>query len=240
GRVLGRAADRRREPVPDRRADPRNEGIRTRRGGSRPSARASRGGEELPVGRRGRRDPRRARQGGGTGRRQPDAAARGLRAGLLHVGGDGRRAQGRMGRVRAADGVLMPVRVTVAKPGLDGHDRGAKLVARTLRDAGFEVVYLGIRQRPETIAAVAVQEDVRIVGLSILSGAHVGLTEKTAKALRDAGADDVLLVVGGTIPERDVARLEAAGAAAVYPTGTALETLVESLRELSADTHASP
>jgi methylmalonyl-CoA mutase C-terminal domain/subunit len=134
----------------------------------------------------------------------------------------------------------MAVRVLVAKPGLDGHDRGAKLVARALRDSGFEVIYLGIRQRPETIAAVAVQEDVRIVGLSILSGAHVGLTEKTAKALRDAGADDVLLVVGGTIPERDVARLEAAGASAVYPTGTALETLVESLRELSADTHASP
>src|SRR5262245_17974151 len=139
-----------------------------------------------------------------------------------------------MGRVRAADGVLMPVLVLVAKPGLDGHDRGAKLVARTLRDAGFEVVYLGIRQRPETIAAVAVQEDVRIVGLSILSGAHVGLTEKTAKALRDAGAGDVLLVVGGAIPQRDVARLEAAGAAAVYPTGTPLENLVESLQTLSA------
>src|SRR5262245_29538692 len=122
-----------------------------------------------------------------------------------------------MGRVRAADGVLMPVRVLVAKPGLDGHDRGAKLVARTLRDAGFEVVYLGIRQRPETIAAVAVQEDVRIVGLSILSGAHVGLTEKTAKALRDAGAGDVLLVVGGKVPQRDVARLEDAGADAQYP-----------------------
>jgi methylmalonyl-CoA mutase C-terminal domain/subunit len=128
----------------------------------------------------------------------------------------------------------MPVRVLVGKPGLDGHDRGAKLVARTLRDAGFEVVYLGIRQRPESIAAVAVQEDVQIVGLSILSGAHVALTRKTADALRAAGADDVLLVVGGTIPERDVARLEAAGAAAVYPTGTPLETLVESLRELAA------
>ena len=98
----------------------------------------------------------------------------------------------------------MPVRVLVGKPGLDGHDRGAKLVARVLRDAGFEVIYLGIRQRPETIAAVAVQEDVKIVGLSILSGAHVALTEKTAKALHAAGADDVLLVVGGTIPKRDV------------------------------------
>ena len=128
----------------------------------------------------------------------------------------------------------MPVRVLVAKPGLDGHDRGAKLVARALRDAGFEVIYLGIRQRPEQIAAVAVQEDVRIVGLSILSGAHVSLTRKTVDALRAAGADDVALVVGGTIPQRDVARLEAAGAAAVYPTGTPLETMVESLRALSA------
>jgi methylmalonyl-CoA mutase C-terminal domain/subunit len=128
----------------------------------------------------------------------------------------------------------MAVRVLVAKPGLDGHDRGAKLVARTLRDAGFEVIYTGIRQRPEVIASVAVQEDVQIVGLSILSGAHVALTQKTADALRAAGADDVVLVVGGTIPQRDVPRLEAAGAVAVYPTGTSLEDLVESMRELGA------
>jgi methylmalonyl-CoA mutase, C-terminal domain len=133
----------------------------------------------------------------------------------------------------------MPVRVLVGKPGLDGHDRGAKLVARALRDAGFEVIYLGIRQRPETIAAVAVQEDVRVVGLSILSGAHVGLTEKTAAALCAAGAHEVLLVVGGTIPKRDVARLEAAGAAAVYPTGTPLEDLVASLRRLTAEIPAT-
>lgn len=129
----------------------------------------------------------------------------------------------------------MPVRVLVGKPGLDGHDRGAKLVARALRDAGFEVIYLGIRQRPEMIASIAVQEDVRIVGLSILSGAHVALTRKTADALRAAGADGVMLVVGGTIPQRDVPRLEEAGATAVYPTGTPLETLVESLRTLTAD-----
>lgn len=121
----------------------------------------------------------------------------------------------------------------VAKPGLDGHDRGAKLVARALRDAGFEVIYLGIRQRPETIAAVALQEDVQVVGLSILSGAHVGLTGKTVQALRDAGLDDVLVVVGGTIPKRDVGKLEAAGAAAVYPTGTPLEDLVDSMRRLT-------
>src|ERR1700752_925934 len=128
----------------------------------------------------------------------------------------------------------MPTRVLVAKPGLDGHDRGAKLVARTLRDAGFEVIYTGIRQRPESIASVAVQEDVQVVGLSILSGAHVALTKKTADALRDAGAEEILLVVGGTTPEKDVPRLEAAGAAAVYPTGTPLETVVESMRTLSA------
>jgi methylmalonyl-CoA mutase C-terminal domain/subunit len=127
----------------------------------------------------------------------------------------------------------MPVRVLVAKPGLDGHDRGAKLIARALRDGGFEVIYLGIRQRPQSIAAVAVQEDVQIVGLSLLSGAHVALTRKTVSALRAAGAEDVLVVVGGTIPQRDVPRLEAAGAAAVYPTGTPLETVVDSLRALS-------
>jgi methylmalonyl-CoA mutase C-terminal domain/subunit len=133
----------------------------------------------------------------------------------------------------------MPVRVLVAKPGLDGHDRGAKLVARTLRDAGFEVIYLGIRQRPEVIAAVAVQEDVEIVGLSLLSGAHVAMTRKTADALRAAGVEDVPLVVGGTIPQRDVSRVEAAGAAAVYPTGTPLESVVESLRALSGTLQTS-
>src|SRR5437667_12403452 len=142
-----------------------------------------------------------------------------------------------MGRVRATHCLLMPVRVLVAKPGLDGHDRGAKLVARALRDAGFEVIYTGIRQRPEAIAAVALQEDVQIVGLSILSGSHVALTRKTADALRAAGADDALLVVGGTIPQRDVPRLQEAGAAAVYPTGTPLETLVESMRSLSGTLH---
>jgi methylmalonyl-CoA mutase C-terminal domain/subunit len=140
---------------------------------------------------------------------------------------------------------MAPVRVLVGKPGLDGHDRGAKLVARALRDAGFEVIYLGIRQRPETIAAVAVQEDVQVVGLSVLSGAHIALTRKTAHALREAGADDVLLVVGGTIPKHDVARLEAEGAAAVYPTGTPLDELVGSLRRLTVDVtaperHAAP
>jgi methylmalonyl-CoA mutase C-terminal domain/subunit len=127
----------------------------------------------------------------------------------------------------------MPARVLIGKPGLDGHDRGAKLVARVLRDAGFEVIYLGIRQRPQEIASVAVQEDVDIVGLSILSGAHLALTRKTADALREAGADDILLVVGGTIPQRDVPKLEAAGAAAVYPTGTELDDIVNNMKALA-------
>jgi methylmalonyl-CoA mutase, C-terminal domain len=130
----------------------------------------------------------------------------------------------------------MPSRVLVAKPGLDGHDRGAKLVARSLRDAGFEVIYLGIRQRPEQIASVAVQEDVRVVGLSILSGAHLALTEKTVQALRQLGAPHVHVVVGGTIPRKDVARLEAVGVAAVYPTGTPLEELVSSMKVLCGET----
>jgi methylmalonyl-CoA mutase, C-terminal domain len=128
-----------------------------------------------------------------------------------------------------------PVRVLVAKPGLDGHDRGAKLVARALRDAGFEVIYTGIRQKPEVIASIAVQEDVDLVGLSILSGAHLGLTRKTAEALRDAGAGDVKLVVGGTVPQADVQPLLDMGACAVFPTGTPIEALVAEVRRLTSD-----
>jgi methylmalonyl-CoA mutase C-terminal domain/subunit len=127
----------------------------------------------------------------------------------------------------------MPARVLVAKPGLDGHDRGAKLVARTLRDAGFEVIYTGIRQRPAEIAAVALQEDVQVVGLSVLSGAHLGLTEKTVTALREAGAGHIQVVVGGTIPSKDVQRLLDAGVTAVFPTGTPLTDLVEEIRRLT-------
>ena len=121
----------------------------------------------------------------------------------------------------------------MAKPGLDGHDRGAKLVARALRDAGFEVIYTGIRQKPEVIASIALQEDVDLVGLSILSGAHVGLTRKTVEALREVGADDVKVVVGGTVPRSDVQTLLDLGAAAVFPTGTPIETLVADVRRLT-------
>ncbi|MFI1049907.1 cobalamin B12-binding domain-containing protein [Streptomyces griseoruber] len=127
----------------------------------------------------------------------------------------------------------MPTRVLVAKPGLDGHDRGAKLVARGLRDAGFEVVFTGIRRRVDDIAATAVQEDVALVGLSILSGAHLALTRRTVEALRAAGGADIPVVVGGTIPAGDVPRLRAAGAAAVYPTGTPLDVIVADIRALT-------
>jgi methylmalonyl-CoA mutase C-terminal domain/subunit len=128
----------------------------------------------------------------------------------------------------------VPVRVLVAKPGLDGHDRGAKSVARSLRDAGFEVIYTGIRQRIEDIVSIALQEDVALVGLSILSGAHLALTARTVEALRAADAGDIAVVVGGTIPQGDVPKLLEAGAAAVFPTGSALDTLVDEVRRLTA------
>lgn len=128
----------------------------------------------------------------------------------------------------------MPARILVAKPGLDGHDRGAKIVARTLRDAGFEVIYTGIRQQVGAIVATAVQEDVAVVGLSILSGAHLALTAKTIDGLRAAGAGDIAVVVGGTIPAADVPKLREGGAAAVFPTGTPLEDVVAAIRALTA------
>ncbi|OXR45878.1 Pivalyl-CoA mutase small subunit [Nocardia cerradoensis] len=134
----------------------------------------------------------------------------------------------------------MPARVLVAKPGLDGHDRGAKIVARTLRDAGFEVVYTGIRRRVEEIVSIAVAEDVAVVGLSILSGAHLGLTTKVVQGLRAADAADIAVVVGGTIPQADVPRLLEAGAAAVFPTGTALDQLVSEIRALTATVAGPP
>ena len=125
-------------------------------------------------------------------------------------------------------------RILVAKPGLDGHDRGAKIVSRALRDAGFEVIFTGIRQRVDAIVATAVQEDVDVVGLSILSGAHLPLTTRTVEGLRAAGAADIAVVVGGTIPLADIPRLRAAGAAAVFPTGTPLDAVVAEVRALAA------
>jgi methylmalonyl-CoA mutase C-terminal domain/subunit len=123
-----------------------------------------------------------------------------------------------------------PIRVLVAKPGLDGHDRGAKVIARALRDAGMEVVYTGLRQTPEMIVNAAVQEDVDCIGLSILSGAHNVIVPRILALLKESGAGDILVVLGGTIPARDIPALKEAGVAAVFGPGTPLETTVEFIR----------
>ena len=119
------------------------------------------------------------------------------------------------------------IRVLVAKPGLDGHDRGAKVVARALRDAGFEVVYTGLHQTPEMIAAAAVQEDVDAVGLSIMSGAHNTLFPAVIAALRARGADEIVVFGGGIIPDEDIERLRAAGVKGVFTPGTPLKTIID-------------
>lgn len=122
----------------------------------------------------------------------------------------------------------------IAKPGLDGHDRGAKVVARALRDAGFEVIYTGLRQTPAQIVAAAVQEDVDAVGLSILSGAHNSLLPEVTRRLAEQGADDVLVFAGGIIPEADIEGLKAAGIDEIFLPGTATGTIVDYLRGRAA------
>src|SRR5262245_11267547 len=123
------------------------------------------------------------------------------------------------------------IRVLVAKPGLDGHDRGAKVVARALRDAGFEVVYTGLHQTPEMIAAAAVQEDVDAVGLSIMSGAHNTLFPAVIDALKAKGADDVVVFGGGIVPDEDLPRLEAAGVKAIFRPGTSLKAIADWVKD---------
>ena len=126
------------------------------------------------------------------------------------------------------------IRVVVAKPGLDGHDRGAKIVARALRDAGMEVIYTGLHQTPEQIAATVVQEDADAVGLSILSGAHMTVVPRVVDLLREQGVGDVLVTVGGTIPADDIPELEKRGVAAVFTPGTSTDTIVSFLRDAVA------
>ena len=126
------------------------------------------------------------------------------------------------------------MKVLIAKPGLDGHDRGAKVVAHALRDAGFEVVYTGLKRTPEEIVAEAVREDVDVVGLSVLSGAHVPLARRVLDGLRAAGAGEVKVVVGGIIPPRDVEALKTLGVARVFPMGTPLSEIVAALKDLTA------
>ena len=122
-----------------------------------------------------------------------------------------------------------PIRVVVAKPGLDGHDRGAKIIARTLRDAGMEVIYTGLHQTPEQIVETAIQEDADAVGISILSGAHMTLVPRVIELLRSEGAQDVLVIVGGTIPSDDIEELKRGGVAEVYTPGAPTAEIVEFL-----------
>ena len=122
---------------------------------------------------------------------------------------------------------MRKLRVVIAKPGLDGHDRGAKVIARALRDAGMEVIYTGLRQTPEQIVAAALQEDADVIGLSILSGAHNHIAPRLMSLLRERGLEDVLVLIGGIIPDVDVPKLEAVGVKGVFLPGTPMHTIVD-------------
>ena len=123
-----------------------------------------------------------------------------------------------------------PIRVVVAKPGLDGHDRGAKVIARALRDAGMEVIYTGLRQTPEMIVNTALQEDVQIIGLSILSGAHNAIVPRVMELLKQQKMTDVLVILGGIVPDEDAAQLKRLGVAAVFQPGASLQEIVDFIR----------
>src|ERR1700727_632963 len=123
-----------------------------------------------------------------------------------------------------------PIRVLVAKPGLDGHDRGAKVIARGLRDAGMEVIYTGLRQTPEMIVNAAIQEDVQVIGLSILSGAHNAIVPRVMDLLKQNKGDDVLVLFGGIIPDQDIEALKKLGVSAIFPPGTAMDDIVKFIR----------
>ncbi len=124
----------------------------------------------------------------------------------------------------------LKIRVLVAKPGLDGHDRGAKVIARALRDAGMEVIYTGLRQTPEMIVSAALQEDVHVIGLSILSGAHNAIVPRVTALLKQHKMDDVILVVGGIIPDQDIESLKKSGVAAIFQPGTAMDEIIQFIR----------
>jgi methylmalonyl-CoA mutase C-terminal domain/subunit len=121
----------------------------------------------------------------------------------------------------------MKIRVVIAKPGLDGHDRGAKVIARALRDAGMEVIYTGLRQTPEQIVSAALQEDADVIGLSILSGAHMHICPRVVELLKAQGLDDVLIVVGGIIPDQDLPKLHSLGITGVFIPGTPMQAIVD-------------
>ncbi|MEB3765463.1 MAG: cobalamin B12-binding domain-containing protein [Desulfurococcales archaeon] len=128
-----------------------------------------------------------------------------------------------------------PLKVLVAKLGIDGHDRGAKVIARALKDAGFEVVYTGIRQTPEQVVMSAIQEDVDVIGISILSGAHIHHVKKLMEKLKEIGADDIPVVVGGTIPLVDIEPLKKMGVKEVFLPGSSLKTIIETVRRLAIE-----
>jgi methylmalonyl-CoA mutase C-terminal domain/subunit len=119
------------------------------------------------------------------------------------------------------------IRILVAKPGLDGHDRGARIIARALRDAGFEVIYTGLHQSPEQIVSAAIQEDVDLIGLSSLAAAHLYLFQKVVDLLKAQGADDIMVIGGGIIPEKDIVKLKAMGVQEIFPSGTSLDTIID-------------
>jgi methylmalonyl-CoA mutase C-terminal domain/subunit len=126
---------------------------------------------------------------------------------------------------------MQRIRVVIAKPGLDGHDRGAKVIARALRDAGMEVIYTGLRQTPEQIVSAALQEDADVIGLSILSGAHMYICPRIMELLKEQGLDDVLVVIGGIIPDVDVNKLREIGISGVFQPGTPMQQIVDFIRE---------
>jgi methylmalonyl-CoA mutase C-terminal domain/subunit len=126
---------------------------------------------------------------------------------------------------------VAPVRIVLAKVGLDGHDRGVKVVARALRDAGYEVIYTGLRQTPEMVVDAALQEDAQVIGLSLLSGAHMTLIPRTMEVLKEKQAEDIVLFAGGIIPEDDVPKLKELGVAEIFGPGTPLQAIVDWLRE---------
>ena len=132
-----------------------------------------------------------------------------------------------------------PLRILIAKPGLDGHDRGAKVIARALRDAGMEVIYTGLRQTSDMIVSAAVQEDVDVVGLSVLSGAHLHYFQEVTDKLRSRGADDILVFGGGIVPDEDLPKLKAMGVATIFTPGTSTQDVVKFLREALPETKAT-
>ncbi len=152
---------------------------------------------------------------------------------------DGRGSAGRLARRVEAGTSAKKIRVVVAKPGLDGHDRGAKIIARALRDAGMEVIYTGLHQTPEQIAETVIQEDADAVGLSILSGAHMTLVPRVADLLKQQGAEDVVLTVGGTIPNDDIPELKKLGVAEVFTPGAPTQAIVDFIRDAVAQRSAT-